>query len=98
MTLELYLLWLCHGNRAGLWILEGFLSVLPAFEDEAFVWRIATQMGTYLICIGPLRPGSDLGEPETVIELGRDITVNAWNRNRAWFNERELGCLFSRVL
>jgi hypothetical protein len=97
MAIDLYLLWYVKGIRAALWILEGLTSALKDL-DEDLAFRTAIRMGSFLICMMPLMP--EWGPPEKIEELigiGRDIAVHAWNRDRAWFQDSELACLFSRV-
>lgn len=98
MAVDLYLLWLSKGSRAGLWMMEGLLAEFDGLEDEQLAFRIAIRMGSFLICMMPLTP--DWGTPaqiEGFLRVGRDIVVHAWNKDRAWFEKGELACLLSRV-
>jgi hypothetical protein len=33
-----------------------------------------------------------------VVAVGRDIIVNAWKKDRTWFEKGDLACLFRRVV
>lgn len=99
MAVDLYLLWLSKGSKAGLWMMEGLLAEFDGLENEQLTFRIAIRIGSFLVCMLPLTP--DWETPEMKIEdfvrAGRDIIVHAWNKDRAWFENSELACLFSRA-
>lgn len=97
MTAELYELWLYKSITAGLWIIQGFAAGYGVInEDSAF--RTAIQTGAHLVGFGT--SVLDWGTPaqtEKVAERGRDIIMHAYNKDRRWFDESELECLFSSV-
>ncbi|KAK7966967.1 uncharacterized protein PG986_001244 [Apiospora aurea] len=103
MLAEMYELWLYKQQRAGLWMMAGFVAGYgPVAASEAFALRTAVQLGPHLVCFGTSVHG--WGAPEQVREVaraGRDILCHAWRRDRAWFEEGkrkdELACLFSTV-
>ncbi|KAF6827746.1 phosphotransferase enzyme family protein [Colletotrichum musicola] len=93
---ELYSIWL-KGADVGLWMFQGYAEGLgPMSEDKA--WRIALQTGVYIVSLSTAIPGwSSSAQLEDVARKGRDIIVNAWNKERAWFDGGELACLFGNV-
>lgn len=98
MAVDVYLLWLTKGITGGRWIMEGLIAAFDGLDDEKLAFRTAIHMGSFLICMMPLTP--EWGTPEQIEDLvrtGRDILVHAWNKDRAWFSNSELACLFSRV-
>jgi hypothetical protein len=93
---ELYALWLYNKLDAALWMLQGYAEGLRE-QREASVWRIAVQVGVHLLSFGTLHPGrGTLEQAEEVARLGRDVIVNGWEKNREWFEESELRCLFTK--
>lgn len=97
MTVELYLLWLRKDITAALWIMEGLVAAFDGLDDQEFVFRVAMHMGSYMICMAPLTP--EWGTPEELegfVGVGRDILVHAWNKDRDWFVNTKLACLFSQ--
>ncbi|RSL64907.1 hypothetical protein CEP53_003900 [Fusarium sp. AF-6] len=91
---ELYSLWLSQKTDAALWVLQGYSDGLGPRPTD-FIWRLAVQVGVHLLSFGTL--GSTASQSEDVARHGRDIIVNAWKKNRAWFGESELSCLFARA-
>ncbi|KAK0649976.1 kinase-like domain-containing protein [Cercophora newfieldiana] len=94
MIAELYMLQLFKKIDAGEWLIEGYLGGYGKFStDEAF--RIAIHVGCHLIVIGGTVPdwGSD-EDVERVVAFGRDMIVNGWERNKAWFDDGVLGLMF----
>ena len=97
MIAELYQLWLYKKIGAGLWIMQGFAEGLGQQTDSS-IWRTAIQVGCHLLSFGTVSHG--WGTPDQVKEVarvGRDIIVNAWRRNREWFEKSELACFFTQV-
>jgi hypothetical protein len=95
MIAELYLLKVYKDIDAGLWMIEGFVSGYGVLQDDA-AFRTAIAVGTHLICFGGTVPG--WGTPEQVercVAKGKDIVVNAWRKNRRWFEEGDLCRLFT---
>lgn len=95
MIAELYKTKLFKDIDAGLWIIQGFLKGYGSLSDE-LAFRVAIHVGTHLICWGSRVPGWGSQEQiEDVVKIGRDLVVQAWNKNRVWFDGDALGCLFS---
>lgn len=97
MLAEMYQLWLYTKIDAGLWLVEGFVEGLGQ-QTQAFMFRVAIQIGCHLVCFGSVTP--NWGTPEQakeVARMGRDIIVNAMQGNREWFEKGELSCLFSQT-
>lgn len=95
MSMELYLMWLHKDMSAALWIMKGFIGALDGLSEE-LGFRVALHMGSYLVCMSPLMP--DLGTPEQIegfIRVGKDIMVHAWNKDKSWFLNSHLACLFN---
>lgn len=91
---ELYALWLSQKTDAALWVVQGYSDGLGPRPTD-FVWRLAMQVGVHLLSFGTF--GGTPAQAEDVARHGRDIIVNAWKKDRAWFDESELACLFARV-
>lgn len=91
---ELYALWLSQKTDAALWVVQGYSDGLGPRPTD-FVWRLAVQVGVHLLSFGTF--GGTPAQAEDVARHGRDIIVNAGKKNRAWFDESELACLFARV-
>ncbi|KAI1338049.1 kinase-like domain-containing protein [Xylariaceae sp. FL0016] len=97
MVAELYELKLYKNITAGNWMVQGFLNGYGNVDEE-FALRTAIQVGTHLIGFGTSVQG--WGTPdqvEMVARTGRDIIVHAWRKDRKWFEEGELACLFESV-
>jgi hypothetical protein len=94
---ELYALWLYKKIDAGLWMIQGYAEGLGE-QSETFSWRSVCQIGCHLVTFGTLAPGWGTPEQvEGVARLGRDIVLNAWRRDRKWFEKSELACFFAQV-
>lgn len=91
---ELYALWLCQKMEAALWMVQGYSDGLGPRPTD-FLWRLTVQVGVHLLSFGTL--GGAPAQAGDVARHGRDLVVNAWKKNRAWFEETELSCLFSRA-
>jgi hypothetical protein len=94
MAVELYLLWIRDGMTAGIWLMNGLVSAIDKL-DEKLAYRVAMHMGSYLICMATFPP--EWGDEEKIkgiVSHGRDMIVHAWNKDRVWFEQRELACLF----
>jgi hypothetical protein len=94
---EMYLLSFFKKTEAGLWMVKGYAEGLGE-QNESSAWRTALQIGVHLLAFGTLDRG--WGTPEQIQELarfGRDIVVNARDKNRSWFEKSELGCLVARI-
>lgn len=95
MIAELYETRLFKKLDRGMWVLEGFLEGYGPLSDE-MAFRAAIHVGVHLVCWGSRIPGwGDQREIEHVVAVGRDLIVQARRRNRAWFEEDYLRCLFA---
>lgn len=94
MIAETYETKLFKDVEHGLWIIEGFMNGYGPLSDK-MAFRTAIQVGAHLICFGSRVGG--WGKPEQVKEvvmIGRDLIVQAWKENKAWFEGHALRCLF----
>ncbi|KAF4987439.1 hypothetical protein FDECE_15429 [Fusarium decemcellulare] len=95
---ELYALWLYKRIDAGLWTIRGYAEGLGP-QSETFAWRLALQVGVHLLSFGTIAPGwGTHAQAGDVARHGRDIIVNAWHKNREWFEASDLACLFTGVV
>ena len=93
MIAELYAFWLYKKIDAGLWMVLGYVEGLGE-QSEMAVWRNAVQVGVHLLSFSTIAGWGTPDQIEDVARLARDIVVNAWARNREWFEKSELACLF----
>ncbi|KAI1457119.1 kinase-like domain-containing protein [Annulohypoxylon moriforme] len=94
MIAELYELKLYKDIMAGLWMVQGFVSSYGAVSED-FAFRTAIQIGAHLISFGTAVQGWGTQEQvENCACVGRDIIVHAWKKDRRWFEEGDLACLF----
>lgn len=95
MVAELYETKLFKKLDSGMWVLEGFLEGYGALSD-AMAFRTAIHVGVHLVCWGSRVPGwGGQREIEHVVAVGRDLIVQGWRKNRAWFEDGCLRCLFA---
>jgi hypothetical protein len=66
-------------------------------QSEKSVWRNAIQLGVHLLAFSTIAGWGTPDQIEDVVQLARDIIVNAWDKNRKWFEKSELACLFAQV-
>ncbi|EAQ88958.1 hypothetical protein CHGG_05577 [Chaetomium globosum CBS 148.51] len=94
MIAELYELSLFKGIDEGKWLIEGFVAGYGRMDDD-FAFRAALHIGTHLIAWGPKAPGwGSEAQVQQVVGVGKDIILNAWRQDRAWFENGDLACLF----
>lgn len=94
MIAELYETKLFKNVDGGVWIIQGFLEGYGALEDE-MAFRTAIHVGVHLVCWGSRVPGWGTQKKiEEVVKLGRDLIVHGWGKDKAWFAEGTLSCLF----
>jgi hypothetical protein len=86
---------------SALLIIQGFTAGYGVVsDDEAF--RIAIHVGQHVICWYKMRnPRAPFTEPseqiQDAIRIGTDFIVKGWEKDRAWFEDGELACLFKRA-
>jgi len=94
MIAELYELYLYKDIRAGLWLIDGFCAGYQLDNDD-FAFRTAIHVGTHLIGFGSSVPGWGSEEQiQNVVATGKELIVRAYRKDRAWFLESDLACLF----
>ncbi|PVH75762.1 hypothetical protein DL98DRAFT_551515 [Cadophora sp. DSE1049] len=97
MIADLYRLWLCKNNEAALWMLRGFCKGY-GLVSETHAFRTAIHAGVHLISRGTIdREMGTMDELEGVARAGRDIVLNGYRRNRGWFENGDLACLFDQI-
>lgn len=94
MIAELYSFWLYKKIDAGLWMVQGYVKGLGE-QSEADALRIAIQVGVHLLSFSTIAGWGTPDQIEGVARLAREIIVNAWARDREWFETSELACLFA---
>jgi hypothetical protein len=88
------------GAYAAIRIIQGFAAGYGALsDDEAF--RVAIHVGQHLICWYIRRdPKAPFTEPleqiEGAIRIGTDFIVKGWEKDRKWFEDSDLACLFQK--
>ena len=94
MIAELYMLQLFKEIDAGEWFVEGYLAGYGKLStEEAF--RTVIHIGCHLVVIGGTVPGWGSSEDiAKVVAFGRDMIVNGWTKNKAWFDGGVLGAMF----
>jgi hypothetical protein len=97
---ELWSLTLYRNVGAAEWLVRAFASGYGSLDDS-FAYRTIIHAGVHLICFARYWSSApDSGQDEqqkTMIGIGRDIIVKAWSRDREYFREHLLGCLFSEA-
>jgi hypothetical protein len=89
MIAELYQLKLFKDIDAGEWLVEGFLAGYGKLKTEE-VFRTIIHVGCHLIVVGGTVPGWGSSEDVArVVTVGRDMIINGWEKNQAWFESRE---------
>ncbi|KAK2002185.1 phosphotransferase enzyme family protein [Colletotrichum falcatum] len=94
MIAELYELKLYKGMDGGLWLIRGFVKGYGAIDDE-FAFRTLLHVGVHLISFGTtVKDWGTQEQVKSVASEGRDLVMNAWERNRAFFEFHPLNCIF----
>ncbi len=97
MIAEMYELALFKDIQAGVWLVQGLTAGYGEVGDS-FAFRTAIHVGTHLVTFGSsVREWGTPEQVQEVVRTGKDITVNAWQRNRDWFSGHPLECLFNRT-
>lgn len=92
---EMYALSVYGKSEAGLWLLQGFSEGL-SLKDEALAFRIAAQSGLHLVSFDSVIPTwGTLEQRKQCARIGRDLIVHARQRDRKWFEQSDLACLFA---
>ena len=97
MIAEMYTMWLYKKITASLRMMEEFID---AYGDisEAFAFRTAIQVGAHLTTVIHTMDWGTPEQNEKVITVGRDIIVNAWKKDRTWFEKGDLASLFGHAV
>ncbi|KAL4960165.1 uncharacterized protein BDV14DRAFT_183230 [Aspergillus stella-maris] len=106
MIAELYMLKLFKGIDAGVWLIHGFLKGYSEASgsgngdgiDEEMAFRILIHVGVHLVFWGSTVPGwGDEEQVKGVVEVGRDMILCAWKRERGVFEGDSVwGVLFGK--
>ncbi|KAF7934315.1 uncharacterized protein EAE97_008675 [Botrytis byssoidea] len=84
MCAELYMLTFFKSIPAGKELLIAFIKGYGLIEEDKR-WRMLIYIGCHLICWGSRTAGwGSMEQVEACVELGRDLVVNGWERNREW--------------
>ncbi|KAL4741043.1 kinase-like domain-containing protein [Aspergillus similis] len=96
MIAELYMLRHYKDIDAGLWVIEGLLEGYGYQHiPQKIAFRTLIHVGVHFIFWGSTIPG--WGSQEQVlnlVELGRELIVRAWERDRTWFDGKFWEALF----
>ncbi|KAJ5663563.1 hypothetical protein N7507_004294 [Penicillium longicatenatum] len=94
MIAELYETKLFKGVDCGVWIIKGLVKGYGPLDDN-MAFRTAIHVGVHLIVWGSRVQGwGPEDQIEKVVKVGRDLILQGWKKNKAWFDGKELGCLF----
>ena len=96
MIAEMYTFWIYKQIPAGLWMVEGLVEGYGKISEE-FAFRTAIQVGCHIVGVIPMVGWGDEEETKKAVAVGRDIIVNAWKKDRAWFEKSDLASLFKQV-
>lgn len=97
MLAEIYMLKYFKNIDAGEWIARAFVGAYPDLSEE-MAFRTLIHVGVHFVFWGSVVPGwGDEEQVEGVVRLGRDLIVNAWGRERGFFEGTLWECLFRGV-
>ncbi|KAJ5554692.1 hypothetical protein N7513_004651 [Penicillium frequentans] len=97
MIAELYETKLFKDVECGMWVIKGFIEGYGPLDDE-MAFRTAMHVGVHLAVWGSRVQGWGTQEQvEEVVKVGRDLIVQGWNKNKAWFEGGDLECLFQNL-
>lgn len=97
MIAELYTIWLYKRVPAALWIMEAFVDA-HGEVSLGHAFRTAVQVGAHIVCVTSIVGWGAPNEIEKAVVVGKDIIVHAWEKDRAWFEEGDLACIFRQVV
>ncbi|KAI0098925.1 hypothetical protein GGR51DRAFT_552295 [Nemania sp. FL0031] len=88
------------GAATSIRVMKGFMDGYGSLSDK-FAYRIAIHAGVHLICWYYRRDRNQpllhpLPTVLAVLELGRDLILKAWRRDKSWLQITLLGPLFAR--
>jgi hypothetical protein len=88
------------GVNGAIWAIQGFKNGYGTITDE-MAFRTAIHVGVHLICWYTRRaPNSplpfSLEQITALLKLGRDFVVKGWEKDRHWFENSVLSCLFEK--
>lgn len=90
---ELWQLKLYKDIDAALWIIQGFVDGYGKVDTD-FAFRVLIHVGAHLVCFGSTTRG--WGTPEqshNIAKIGRDVLLNAWEKDVKAFAGHDLQCL-----
>ncbi|RFU24330.1 hypothetical protein B7463_g11999, partial [Scytalidium lignicola] len=94
MFAEIYELKHFKDIDAGIWLIESFMKGYGKLDDS-LAFKTAIHVGTHLICWGSrVSEWGSKEQVEAVVSIGRDFVVRAWNKDKQWFQNTALKCLF----
>ena len=97
MLAEIYMLKYFKNIDAGEWIARAFVGAYPDLSEE-MAFRTLIHVGVHFVFWGSVVPGwGDEKQVEGVVRLGRDLIVNAWGRERGFFEGTLWECLLRGV-
>ncbi|KAJ6109936.1 hypothetical protein N7486_002171 [Penicillium sp. IBT 16267x] len=97
MIAELYETKLFKDVDCGMWVIKGLMEGYGPLDDE-IAFRTAIHIGVHLAVWGSRVQGWGTQEQiEEVVKVGRDLIVQGWNKNKAWFEGKDLECLFENL-
>lgn len=97
MLADFYALWKYQSIDGGLWLMHGFVEGYKD-QSETSVYRTLIQMGGHLLCHSTdLEEWGDEDKRKEVAQLGAEVIVHAWKKDKEWFENGELRFVFKDV-
>jgi hypothetical protein len=96
MIAEFYFFWVFKSIPAGMWMLEALVDAYGPVTEE-FAYRTLIQVGAHLVCVITDLNRLPSEQLEKSVAVGKELIVRAWSRDRAWFEQSELACVFRQV-
>lgn len=97
MIAELYTIWLYKRIPAALWMMEAFVGAYGEVSQE-HAFRTAVQVGAHIVCVTSTLGWGTGEEVEKAVVVGKNIIVHAWEKDRSWFEEGDLACMFRQAV